>query len=183
MNAKPKTTRTNPATFSSRNWSREETPADERRADSEQHEDRREAEDEGHARGDHTSRVPRLAELVRVDGGDCREVPGTSGRTHGARNDTNPGQKRDRDRRQAQLSISLRTGRAPRRPGARGPGRAGARRPAARAGGSTGGRAGRRRRARDASATSGRSQASEPEAALSRRREHARAELGAPARP
>ena len=44
MNASPKTTSTKPAICSSRNWSREEPPADERRAGAEEHEDGREAE-------------------------------------------------------------------------------------------------------------------------------------------
>ena len=81
----------------------EETAADEGGTHPEQHEDRREAEDEGNARHDHTSGVSRLPQPVRVDGRDRREIPRDE-REHARSQERNEsGQERDRDRGEIHL--------------------------------------------------------------------------------
>ena len=65
MNAKPTTTSTKPAIFSSRNWSWKSAAAHERGAHAEQDEDRREAEDERDARDDDAPRRAGLPERAR----------------------------------------------------------------------------------------------------------------------
>ena len=74
MNASPKTTRTNPATRSSRNWSPRILPPTRAAPTPSKHEERREAEDERNAPGDHASRGSGLPELVGVDRRHGREV-------------------------------------------------------------------------------------------------------------
>ena len=77
-----------------------------------------------------------MTELVGINGGDGGEVPGNQWEHAWRQEGDEPGQEGDRDRGEAHESVSPRTGRAPRRPGARAPGRAEAGQAGFRAGGS-----------------------------------------------
>ena len=101
MKASPNTTSTKPAMRSSRNWSLNIAPADERGTDAEEDEEGGEPEDERHAACDHAPRIPRLAELIGIDRRHGREVRGHE-RKHARREERDhPGEERDRDRRPA----------------------------------------------------------------------------------
>ena len=106
----------------------EEPAADERGADAEHHEDGREAEDERNARDDDATRGPGLAEPVRVDSGDRRQIAGDE-REH-ARREERDEAREERDGDRAEIHVSRRSARAPRRRGARARGRGEALRPA-----------------------------------------------------
>ena len=161
MNANPKTTRTKPAIFSSRNWFGEEAAADERRADAEQDEDRGEAEDERHARDDDAPRRSRLPEVLRVDRRHRREVAGHERQHAGREERDESGEERDRDRGRVHLSSRSARAPRPRRRSSSGSSGVAASRPAGDAG-STPRRACRPRPAPPASAASGRIQARSP---------------------
>ena len=95
--------------------------AERRRAGAEDDEDDREAERERHARGDHPSGHPALAEPVDLDRRDRGQVAGDE-RQHAGEGDRDEARgERCRD------PLSHRSGRAPRRAGAPRPARAGAR--------------------------------------------------------
>ena len=98
MNASPKTTRTKPGDPLEQELVAEDPAADERGADAEQDEERREADDERDAGRDDAPRGPRLAEPVRVDRRDRREVRGDERKDAGREERDHPGEECDRDR-------------------------------------------------------------------------------------
>ena len=118
MNASPKTTRTNPAIRSSRNWSWKNSAPMQLGADSERDEDEREAEHERDAREHHPPGRPPVAEAIGLDGGDGGEVAGHE-RQHAGREERHePGDERD-DGIGGPHALSPRSGRAPRPAAAR----------------------------------------------------------------
>ena len=71
----------------------EERAADDRSADTERHEDGREAEDERDAGDDDATRRARLAEAVGLDGGDRRQVAGHERQHAGREKGDEPGRR------------------------------------------------------------------------------------------
>ncbi len=123
MKASPNTTRTNPAIALEQELVAEDPTADECRADTEEDEERREAEDERHASGDHAPRIAPLSELIRIDCRHRREVRRHEWKDARSEERDHPREERDRNRRPAHL-LNRRIAPALRRRVDRRPGRA-----------------------------------------------------------